>query len=119
MVAHVDVLGARAVLVIAGKSDGGLRDGPKALGEKASQPKCLIHAMHHCHVLSLSIVDKETISWRFGDHEKAPPSMRNAHPVIALLRLLSSAMLPSVSAYPMSAHLVSPYEIQRSRMPAR
>ena len=62
------MFGARVVLVIAGKSDGGLvvgvgerggglRDGPKDLGEKASQPKCLLHAVlrpvHRCHVLAL------------------------------------------------------------------
>ena len=55
MVAHVDMFGACAVLVITGKSDGlvvgvgehggGFRDGPKDLGENASQPKRLLHAV--------------------------------------------------------------------------
>ena len=38
---------------------------------KASLPLCI------AVTYSLSVVDKETISCRFEDHETAPPSMRN------------------------------------------
>ena len=46
---------------------------------------------------SLSVVESDTISCRLDDHETAPPSIKNAYPDTAFL---SSAMLPSASAYP-------------------
>jgi hypothetical protein len=40
--------------------------------QRASLPPCV------AATYSLSVVDRDTISCRFEDHETAPPSMRNA-----------------------------------------
>ena len=62
MIAHVDVLHACVVLVVSSKGNcclvvreegGGWFDGIEHLGQKASQPEGLLHAMGRCDVLAL------------------------------------------------------------------
>ena len=53
----------------------------------------------------LSVVDREMISCFFEDQDTAPPSIRNANPVIAQR---SSDILPLASAYPTNACRASP-----------
>ena len=61
MIVQVDVLRARVVVVVSSEGNwclvvreegGGWFDGVEHLGQEASQPKCLLHAVGCCDVLT-------------------------------------------------------------------
>ena len=54
---------------------------------------------------SLSVVDRDMISCHLAAQETAPPFNKNAYPEIACL---SSAILPSASAYPLNSFICQP-----------
>jgi len=111
VVSHIDVLGAGVILMAAREGNRGLvvasdmvpkTSERRLLSQSASFMPCV------AATFSLSVVERETISWRLEDQDTAPPSIRKAYPNIARL---SSAMLPSVSACPTSVRLVSLHTI--------
>src|ERR1700679_2690876 len=70
VVAHVDVLGARVVLMVArerdsclivGKESGGRLDRFEELGEEAAQPDGLLHAVRCCYILALSRRERDDL----------------------------------------------------------
>ena len=70
VVAHVDVLGVRVVLMVAserdscliiGEESGGRFDWLEDFGEKAAQPDGLLHAVRCCYILALSRRERDNL----------------------------------------------------------
>ena len=80
------------------------------LSHSASLEACITE------MYSLSVVDSETISCHLAAQKTAPPCNKNVYPEIVCL---SSAILPSASAYPFNSFCWPQYVNQNSFVPLR